>query len=102
MTDKPVDLDQHRGMQAQKATDLRRLLTEVKANEQALRLRLDELEARLVAAPATSWAEAAEKMRYLLGLYAATLATEDTRARALVTAVLEDLDRLTTGREAAP
>lgn len=94
MTDKPVDLDQHRGMQAQKATDLRRLLTEVKANEQALRLRLDELEAHLVAAPATTWAEASEKVRYVLGLYSASLATEDTRARALVAAVLEDLDRL--------
>jgi hypothetical protein len=31
MTDKPVDLDQHRGMAAQKATDLCRLLTEVAA-----------------------------------------------------------------------
>src|SRR5258708_6844622 len=36
MTDKPVDLDQHRGMAAQKATDLRRLLAEGAANEQAL------------------------------------------------------------------
>jgi hypothetical protein len=32
MTDKPVKLDEHRGMAAQKATDLRRLLTEVAAN----------------------------------------------------------------------
>jgi hypothetical protein len=37
MTDKTVDLDQHRGMAAQKATDLRRLLAEVAANERALR-----------------------------------------------------------------
>ena len=28
MTDKPVDLDRHRGMSAQKATDLRRLLAD--------------------------------------------------------------------------
>jgi hypothetical protein len=33
MTDKTIDLDQHRGMAAQKATDLRRLLAEVEANE---------------------------------------------------------------------
>ena len=33
MTDKPIDLDQHRGMAAQKATDLRRLLAEVESNE---------------------------------------------------------------------
>ncbi len=94
MTGKPIDLDQHRGMQAQVATDLRRLRTEVEANERALRLRQDELEARLVAAPATSWAEAAEKVRYVLSLYSATLSAQDTRARSLVTAVLEDLERL--------
>jgi hypothetical protein len=94
MTDKPIDLDEHRGMQAQKATDLRRLLTEVKANEAALRLRQGELEEHLVAAPAANWGEAAEKVRYVLSLYSATLSSEDTRARTLVAAVLEDLDRL--------
>jgi hypothetical protein len=31
--DKTIDLDQHRGMAAQEATDLRRLLAEVEANE---------------------------------------------------------------------
>jgi hypothetical protein len=41
MTDKTIDLDQHRGMAAQKATDLRRLLADVEANEKALRLRQD-------------------------------------------------------------
>ena len=45
MTDKTIDLDRRRGMGAQKPTDLRRLLAEVKANESALRLRQDELEA---------------------------------------------------------
>jgi hypothetical protein len=39
MTDKTIDLDQHRGMAAQKATELRRLLADVEANEQTLRLR---------------------------------------------------------------
>ncbi len=56
---KTIDLDQHRGMAAQKATDLRRLLADVEANERALRLRQDELEARLIAAPAANWREAA-------------------------------------------
>jgi hypothetical protein len=44
MTEKTIDLDQHRGMAAQKATDLRRLLADVEANERALRLRQEELE----------------------------------------------------------
>ena len=94
MTDKPIDLDQHRGMAAQKATDLRRLLTEVKANEEALRTRQDELEAHLIAAPAANWQEASEKARYLLNLLAATLAAQDPRRQKLISAVLADFDRL--------
>src|SRR5260370_35614772 len=47
MTDKTIDLDEHRGMAAQKATDLRRLLANVEADQSALRLRQDELEAHL-------------------------------------------------------
>ena len=41
MTDKTIDLDRHRGMAAQKATELRRLLADVEADERALRLRQD-------------------------------------------------------------
>jgi hypothetical protein len=95
VTDKPVDLDKHRGMAAQKATDLRRLLSEVEANAKKLRLRQDELEAQLITAPAATWPEAAEKARYLLRLFAATLPSEDTRRRKLVAAVLDDFERLT-------
>ena len=94
MTDKTVDLDKHRGMAAQKATDLRRLLGEVEANARTLRTRQDALETQLAAAPAATWAEAAEKARYLLELFAAALPAEDTRRRKLIAAALEDFDRL--------
>jgi hypothetical protein len=94
MTDKSIDLDQHRGMAAQKATDLRRLLGEVEANEKALRLRQDELESHLLAAPAASWSEAADKARYLLNLFAATPAAQDPRRQTLIAAVLADFARL--------
>jgi hypothetical protein len=94
MTDKPVKLDHHRGMAAQKATDLRRLLADVEANERALRLRQDELEAHLLAAPAVNWPEAAEKARYLLRLFADTLSAQDPRRQRLIAAVLDDFDRL--------
>ncbi len=97
MTDKPVDLDEHRGMAAQKATNFRRMLAEVDANEKALRLRQDELEAHLIAAPAATWEEAAEKARYLLKLVAATFAAEDPRRQKLIAAVLADFDRLSHG-----
>ena len=94
MTEKTVDLDQHRGMAAQKATELRRLLANVEANEKALRLRQDELEARLIAAPAANWSEAAEKARYLLKLFASSFCAQDARRQKLIAAVLNDLERL--------
>ena len=94
MTEKPIDLDQHRGMSAQKATGLRRLLAEVEANERTLRLRQDELETQLLAAPAANWHDAAEKARYLLNLFAATLGAQDPRRQKLIAAVLADFKRL--------
>jgi hypothetical protein len=94
MTDKTIDLDRHRGMAAQKATGLRRLLSEVEANEKALRLRQAELETHLVAAPAASWQEAAEKARYLLNLFSNTLTAQDPRRQKLIAAVLDDFERL--------
>lgn len=93
MTDKTIDLDRHRGMAAQKATELRRLLTNVEANEKELRLRQDELEAHLIAAPAANWHEAADKARYLLNLFAATPAGQDPRRQMLITAVLADFTK---------
>jgi hypothetical protein len=97
MTDETIDLDQHRGMAAQKATDLRRLLADVEANETALRLRQNELESHLLAAPAANWQEAAEKARYLLKLFSVSLAAQDPRRQKLIAAVLDDFERL--GRE---
>jgi hypothetical protein len=94
MTDKPIDLDQHRGMAAQKATKLRRLLSDVEANQKTLRVRQDELESHLLAAPAANWHEAAEKARYLLNLFAATIAAQDPRRQKLIAAVIADFERL--------
>lgn len=90
----PVDLDTRRGMAAQKATGLRRLLAEVEANEQLVRDRQLELESHLVAVPATSWDEAAAKARYVLNLYSASLSAHNTQQRELVAAVLADFARL--------
>jgi hypothetical protein len=94
MTDKTIDLDRHRGMAAQKATDLRRLLADVESNERALHLRQNELESHLIAAPAANWHEAAEKARYLLKLFGASLAGQDPRRQKLIEAVLADFERL--------
>jgi len=94
MTEKTIDLDRHRGMAAQKATELRRLLTDVETDQNALRVRQEELEAHLLASPAANWHEAAEKARYLLNLFAASLTSQDPRRQKLIVAVLADFKRL--------
>jgi hypothetical protein len=94
MVDHPTILDVHRGMAAQKAADLRRLRSEVEADQAALRVRQAELEDLLAAAPATNWPEAVEKARYLLGLFAQSTAATDPRRRKLIDRVMADFDNL--------
>jgi hypothetical protein len=94
MGDEPLDVDSHRGMAAQKATDIRSALAEVETHARELRERRAAVEDHLLSAPAASWPEAADKARYVLKLYAAALPPEDTR-HDLVAAILEDFARLT-------
>jgi hypothetical protein len=94
VTEVPIDLDRHRGMAAQKATDIRRVLADVEANAKLLRDKQGMLEIQLLAVPAASWSEAVAKARYVLNLYSASLAASDTHHRDLVSAVLADLTRL--------
>lgn len=94
LSENPVDLDRHRGMAAQKATDIRRVLADVEANAKSLRDHQGVVEAQLLAIPAASWGEAAAKARYVLNLYAAELAPADRHHRDLVAAVLADFTRL--------
>ena len=91
MNDKPLDLDRHRGMAAQKATDLRRTLAEIENHAKELRDRQTVLENQLMSVAAGTWPEAAAKARYVLNLYVASLSAEDTRHRNLVAAVFDDL-----------
>ena len=94
MTDTPIELDKHRGMAAQKATDIRRVIADVEANAKLLRDKQGVVEIEILAAPATSWPEAVAKARYVLNLYSASLAPTDTHHRDLVAAVIADLTRL--------
>ncbi len=94
MGEAPIDLDKHRGMAAQKATDIRRVLADVEANAKLLRDSQAAVELQLLEVPAISWPEAVAKARYVLNLYAASLGPTDTHHRDLVTAVLADLTRL--------
>ena len=97
MTDPPVDLDEHRGMAAQKSTELRRRLHEVQADQTALRRRQDEFERHALAAPSATWPEAAAKARYLIQLFAVTPDAQDPRRQELIAKVLGELARLSEG-----
>jgi hypothetical protein len=90
MTKDVIDLDEHRGMAAQCATDLRRLMMEVELDAKVLRERQEELEAQLIAAPAETWLQAADKARYLLGLFSLTPAAMDPRRQKLIAHVMDD------------
>ena len=93
--DAPIELDEHRGMAAQVATEARRRqIDDFQAALIALQLRQQELEDQLLAAPAETWPEAAAKAEYLIHLYAATLEAQDPRRKLLIAHALEDLTRL--------
>ena len=95
MTNDLVDLDEHRSMAAQKATDLRRQrLHEFEADQAALRHRQEELEKLLLASPAANWTEAAAKAKYLIQLFMDTAEAQDPRRMELIARALDDLDRL--------
>jgi hypothetical protein len=94
MTDDPVELDEHRGMAAQKSTEIRRRLHEVQTDQAALHLRQEEFERHAIAAPSTTWPEAAAKARYLIQLFSSTPEAQDPRRQELIARVLDDLVRL--------
>ncbi len=94
MSDEPVELDEHRGMAAQKSTELRRRLRVVRIDQARLRRQRDDFERYLRAAPATTWAQVATKARYLLRLYAAMPEAQDSRHQKLIAGTLDDLARL--------
>jgi hypothetical protein len=56
MDSDPVELDEHRGMAAQKSTEIRRRSHEVQADQAALRDRQEEFERQAFAHPSVTWA----------------------------------------------
>lgn len=92
--DEPIDLDVHRGMTAQKLTEIWRRHHEVQADQAALHHRQEEFEGFLLAEPAATWPEAAVKARYLIELFAKTPDAQDPRRQKLIASVLADLARL--------
>lgn len=95
MTDDPVALDDHRGMAAQKATVIRReKMQTFLVDQEALKLRQEELETLLLATTAESWLEVAAKAQYLIQLFASTPEALDPRRKQLIANTLDDITRL--------
>ena len=94
MVDETSLLDSHRGMAAQTATELRRLNAAVERDQANLRAKQVELEGYLLASPSKDWPDAAERARYLLGLFAEAAAAADPRRQQLIKSLLDDFDRL--------
>jgi hypothetical protein len=59
-----------------------------------LRLRQEELEKLLLAAPAETWPEAAAKAQYLIQLFSDTPEAQDPRRKELIAHAMDDLTRL--------
>jgi hypothetical protein len=91
----PVILDEHRGMTAQKAANARRHLLGVAENQDVLRQSQASLDKFLLAEPARTWSEAAEKALYIIGILAGSAASQDPRHKQLIASVTEDFRRLT-------
>jgi hypothetical protein len=72
----PVELDERRGMAAQRATEIRRRLAQVQADQAALRARHEEFE------------------HYLLHLYSLTPDADDPRRRLLIATALDEITAL--------
>ncbi len=92
MTSLTIELDQHRDTVAQKRTEIRRLLANVKADERVLRHRKQELETQLVATSALNSHYATEKTRYAPPLLATQVAL-DLRYQKQNADVFDDLWR---------
>ena len=89
-TDKPVQLDEHRGMAAQKSTETRPRSLEVLADHVALLGRQEEFERHAVSAPSTTWCEVAEKATFDFRLFRCNTQGREPRRQELIARVLDD------------
>ena len=95
MANDPVDLDEHRDMAAQQATELRReRILEFRADQIALQRRQEEPDRLLLAGPSENWPAAAAKAQHLIELFAATPYGQSPRCKELIAHTLDDLRRL--------
>ena len=93
--DDPVELDEHRGMAAQRAAEIRRRrFVRQEAEGASLRDRHQEIDRILTSPPAADWLEAASNARVLIRLLAYGSLGQDRHYQALIARVLLELDNL--------
>jgi hypothetical protein len=95
MTDDPIDLNCHRSVAGQRASEMRRRPANSRPPHTIPQQpHLESLENQMLAEPAQTCAEVMEKWRFLLDSYAATLEAEDERSQKLIKRALGDMERL--------
>ena len=93
--DDPVELDERRGLAAQRAAEIRRRrFVRQEADSASLRDRHQEIDRILTSAPAAGWLEAADNARVLIRLLAYGSVAQDRHYQALIARVLLELDNL--------
>ena len=93
VTTHAMQLDEHHGLAAQKATEIRRLLVGVEADRCALNTPRGIRNSNSLGT-ALTWSEAAEKARYLIRPLTATPTARDPRRKKRIASPLDDLRRL--------
>lgn len=103
MTDPPIDLDGRRTVVARLETGIRRRAANSGSSPDAGCARPDaDLDAALLAGPARTWIEAADRVRFLLDRFSATPEARDARIQKLIGRATGDLAFFTKREEDAP
>ena len=94
MTNDPVDLDTHRDTKSQKSAEVRRRMIEIKADQDALKDRQEELERFLLEVPAETLPEAAARTHVLMQAFAAMPEAQNPCCQQLIADAFDALGRL--------
>ena len=103
MTDHPINLDDRRSVASRLESGIRRRAANSGSSPDVGCGKVDaELDAAMLAGPACTWIEAADKTRFLLERFSATPEARNARVQKLIGRVMCDLARLKKREENAP
>ena len=103
MTDLPIDLDGRRTTEGKLEIQMRRRAANTHSMPESIGDTVDaELDSAMLAGPARTWIEAADKTRFLLERFSATPEARNARIQKLIGRAMCDLARLKKREENAP